>query len=98
MIKLTGLARSRNRRITRVCLPCWRETVYRVNVRAIDMPSIRRWLNIAIPDSLALGRVPHKDFRQLLKSYLELGEYTFDFAVVMFGVSISFCAFCAFCA
>ena len=38
--------------------------------------------------SPALARVPNKDFRQLLRSYLELGEYAFDFAVVIFGVSI----------
>ncbi|KAG7445910.1 DUF1748-domain-containing protein [Guyanagaster necrorhizus] len=38
----------------------------------------------------ALGQVPNKDIRQLLRSYLEMGEYTFDFAVVMFGRSSSF--------
>ncbi|KAF9520378.1 hypothetical protein BS47DRAFT_1287199 [Hydnum rufescens UP504] len=37
-----------------------------------------------------LSRVPNKDLRQLLRSYLELGEYTFDFAVVFFGRSSSF--------
>ncbi|KAH8118498.1 hypothetical protein DFH11DRAFT_1567643 [Phellopilus nigrolimitatus] len=36
--------------------------------------------------TLALARVPNKDMRQLLRSYLEMGEYTFDFAVVIFGV------------
>ncbi|KAK0191309.1 uncharacterized protein ARMOST_04943 [Armillaria ostoyae] len=38
----------------------------------------------------ALGQVPNKDIRQLLRSYLEMGEYTFDFAVVIFGRSSSF--------
>ncbi|EAU84938.2 hypothetical protein CC1G_00457 [Coprinopsis cinerea okayama7 len=36
----------------------------------------------------ALSQVPNKDIRQLLKSYLELGEYLFDFAVVIMGVSV----------
>jgi len=35
----------------------------------------------------ALGRVPDKDIRHLLESYLEVGEYAFDFAVVFFGRS-----------
>ncbi|KAK0231152.1 DUF1748-domain-containing protein [Armillaria fumosa] len=38
----------------------------------------------------ALGQVPNKDIRQLLRSYLEMGEYIFDFAVVIFGRSSSF--------
>ncbi|KAF8520086.1 DUF1748-domain-containing protein [Gautieria morchelliformis] len=38
----------------------------------------------------ALARVPNKDIRQLLRSYLELGEYAFDFAVVILGRSASF--------
>ncbi|KAH7888075.1 DUF1748-domain-containing protein [Phlebopus sp. FC_14] len=38
----------------------------------------------------ALSQVPNKDIRQLLRSYLELGEYAFDFAVVVFGRSSSF--------
>ncbi|KAK0467978.1 DUF1748-domain-containing protein [Desarmillaria tabescens] len=38
----------------------------------------------------ALGQVPNKDIRQLLRSYLEMGEYTLDFAVVIFGRSSSF--------
>ncbi|KAJ3499428.1 hypothetical protein NLJ89_g10103 [Agrocybe chaxingu] len=38
----------------------------------------------------ALGQVPNKDVRQLLSSYLEFGEYVFDFAVVVFGRSSSF--------
>ncbi|KAL5487892.1 hypothetical protein ACEPAI_6000 [Sanghuangporus weigelae] len=38
----------------------------------------------------ALSLVPNKDMRQLLKSYLEAGEYIFDFAVVVFGRSSSF--------
>ncbi|KAF9224336.1 DUF1748-domain-containing protein, partial [Gyrodon lividus] len=33
----------------------------------------------------ALSQVPNKDVRQLLRSYLEFGEYVFDFAVVIFG-------------
>ncbi|OBZ71949.1 hypothetical protein A0H81_08196 [Grifola frondosa] len=37
-----------------------------------------------------LSDVPNKDIRQLLRSYLELGEYIFDFAVVIFGRSSSF--------
>ncbi|KAI0786456.1 DUF1748-domain-containing protein [Abortiporus biennis] len=37
-----------------------------------------------------LSAVPNKDIRQLLKSYLEIGEYMFDFAVVVFGRSESF--------
>ncbi|KAF8609272.1 DUF1748-domain-containing protein [Ceratobasidium sp. AG-I] len=35
----------------------------------------------------AIGRIRNKDLRQILRSYLEFGEYTFDFAVVMFGRS-----------
>ncbi|KAH0839605.1 DUF1748-domain-containing protein [Lanmaoa asiatica] len=38
----------------------------------------------------ALSQVPNKDVRQLLRTYLELGEYAFDFAVVVFGRSSSF--------
>ncbi|KAF5387610.1 hypothetical protein D9615_000081 [Tricholomella constricta] len=38
----------------------------------------------------ALSQVPNKDVRQLLRSYLECGEYIFDFAVVIFGRSSSF--------
>ncbi|KAI0296059.1 DUF1748-domain-containing protein, partial [Multifurca ochricompacta] len=38
----------------------------------------------------ALALVPNKDIRQLLRSYLEFGEYAFDFAVVIFGRSSSF--------
>ncbi|KDQ28932.1 hypothetical protein PLEOSDRAFT_1102971 [Pleurotus ostreatus PC15] len=38
----------------------------------------------------ALSQVPNKDIRQLLRSYLEFGEYVFDFAVVIFGRSESF--------
>jgi len=38
----------------------------------------------------ALGQVPNKDIRQMLNSYLEFGEYAFDFAVVIFGRSSSF--------
>ncbi|KAI0029532.1 DUF1748-domain-containing protein [Vararia minispora EC-137] len=34
----------------------------------------------------ALNKVPNKDIRQLLRSYLEVGEYAFDFAVVVLGV------------
>lgn len=34
--------------------------------------------------------VPNKDVRQLLGTYLEFGEYVFDFAVVVFGRSPSF--------
>ncbi|GJE84768.1 DUF1748-domain-containing protein [Phanerochaete sordida] len=37
-----------------------------------------------------LTSVPNKDVRQLLSSYLEFGEYVFDFAVVVFGRSESF--------
>ncbi|KZT74524.1 DUF1748-domain-containing protein [Daedalea quercina L-15889] len=37
-----------------------------------------------------LSDVPNKDIRQLLRSYLEFGEYVFDFAVVVFGRSSSF--------
>ncbi|KDQ64998.1 hypothetical protein JAAARDRAFT_28663 [Jaapia argillacea MUCL 33604] len=37
--------------------------------------------------SPALHLVPNKDLRQLLKSYLEFGEYIFDFSVVIFGRS-----------
>lgn len=38
----------------------------------------------------ALAQVPNKDVRQMLRSYLEFGEYAFDFAVVIFGRSSSF--------
>ncbi|KAH9853895.1 DUF1748-domain-containing protein [Lenzites betulinus] len=37
-----------------------------------------------------LSDVPNKDIRQLLRSYLEFGEYLFDFAVVILGRSSSF--------
>ncbi|PAV21126.1 hypothetical protein PNOK_0375300 [Pyrrhoderma noxium] len=38
----------------------------------------------------ALSQVPNKDVRQLLRSYLEIGEYVYDFAVVVMGRSKSF--------
>jgi len=38
----------------------------------------------------AISQVPNKDIRQFLNSYLEFGEYIFDFAVVVFGRSSSF--------
>ncbi|EIM88385.1 DUF1748-domain-containing protein [Stereum hirsutum FP-91666 SS1] len=38
----------------------------------------------------ALHQVPNKDIRQILRQYLEFGEYAFDFAVVIFGRSASF--------
>ncbi|KAH9967726.1 DUF1748-domain-containing protein [Lactifluus volemus] len=38
----------------------------------------------------ALSQVPNKDVRQFLRSYLEMGEYAFDFAVVIFGRTNSF--------
>jgi len=38
----------------------------------------------------ALSHVPNKDVRELLRTYLEVGEYVFDFAVVVFGRSSSF--------
>ncbi|KAJ8086158.1 hypothetical protein PQX77_009038 [Marasmius sp. AFHP31] len=38
----------------------------------------------------ALSQVPNKDVRQLLRTYLEFGEYAFDLAVVFFGRSSSF--------
>ncbi|PCH41589.1 DUF1748-domain-containing protein [Wolfiporia cocos MD-104 SS10] len=41
-------------------------------------------------DSPKLADVPNKDVRQILRSYLEFGEYIFDFAVVIFGRSSSF--------
>ncbi|KAF7776106.1 hypothetical protein Agabi119p4_4499 [Agaricus bisporus var. burnettii] len=34
-----------------------------------------------------LAQVPNKDIRQFLRSYLEFGEYIFDFTVVIFGRS-----------
>ncbi|KAI0773797.1 DUF1748-domain-containing protein [Fomes fomentarius] len=37
-----------------------------------------------------LSDVPNKDVRQLLRSYLEFGEYLFDFVVVICGRSSSF--------
>ncbi|KAH9942995.1 DUF1748-domain-containing protein [Epithele typhae] len=37
-----------------------------------------------------LSDVPNKDVRQLLRTYLEFGEYLFDFAVVIAGRSSSF--------
>ncbi|PFH52545.1 hypothetical protein AMATHDRAFT_1948 [Amanita thiersii Skay4041] len=37
-----------------------------------------------------VNQVHNKDIRQLLRSYLEVGEYVFDFAVVIFGRSASF--------
>ncbi|KZT41128.1 DUF1748-domain-containing protein, partial [Sistotremastrum suecicum HHB10207 ss-3] len=33
----------------------------------------------------ALSQVPNKDLRNILRSYLEMGEYAFDFAVVILG-------------
>ncbi|VDC06231.1 unnamed protein product [Peniophora sp. CBMAI 1063] len=38
----------------------------------------------------ALSQIKNKDIRQLMRSYLEAGEYAFDFAVVVFGRSASF--------
>ncbi|KAF9782790.1 DUF1748-domain-containing protein [Thelephora terrestris] len=37
-----------------------------------------------------LSTVPNKDIRNMLSSYLELGEYAFDMAVVVLGRSDSF--------
>jgi len=37
-----------------------------------------------------LSQIPNKDIRKLFRSYLEIGEYTFDLAVVFFGRSSSF--------
>ncbi|KAL0580892.1 hypothetical protein V5O48_001085 [Marasmius crinis-equi] len=37
----------------------------------------------------ALSQVPNKDVRQLLRTYLEFGEYAFDLAVVFFGVRLT---------
>ncbi|KAI0751248.1 DUF1748-domain-containing protein [Dichomitus squalens] len=37
-----------------------------------------------------LSDVPNKDIRQILRSYLEFGEYLFDFVVVICGRSSSF--------
>jgi len=38
----------------------------------------------------ALSQIRNKEVRQLIQSYLEFGEYVFDFAVVVFGRSSSF--------
>ncbi|RXW15999.1 hypothetical protein EST38_g9856 [Candolleomyces aberdarensis] len=38
----------------------------------------------------ALYQIPNKDIRQVVGSWLEAGEYVFDFAVVFFGRSSSF--------
>ncbi|KAJ2916480.1 hypothetical protein MD484_g3904, partial [Candolleomyces efflorescens] len=38
----------------------------------------------------ALYQIPNKDIRQVVSSWLETGEYIFDFAVVFFGRSSSF--------
>jgi len=40
--------------------------------------------------SPALSRIAGKDLRQLMVSYLEMGEYAFDFAVVVMGRSNAF--------
>jgi len=37
-----------------------------------------------------LSSVPNKDIRKMLFGYLEIGEYTFDMAVVVLGRSDSF--------
>ncbi|KAJ1311308.1 hypothetical protein OPQ81_009804 [Rhizoctonia solani] len=34
-----------------------------------------------------LNKIKNKDLRNIVKSYLEFGEYAFDFAVVFFGRS-----------
>ncbi|KAF8631211.1 hypothetical protein AX15_002542 [Amanita polypyramis BW_CC] len=36
----------------------------------------------------ALSQIANKDIRQLMRSYLEMGEYVFDFAIVIFGVRV----------
>ncbi|KAF5333739.1 hypothetical protein D9611_002352 [Ephemerocybe angulata] len=38
----------------------------------------------------ALHQVPNKDIRKVMRSWLEFGEYIFDFAVVVMGRSSSF--------
>ncbi|KAG8961949.1 hypothetical protein FRC03_004813 [Tulasnella sp. 419] len=38
----------------------------------------------------SLSKISNKDLRHLLSSYLEMGEYAFDFAVVFLGRSDSF--------
>ncbi|KAK2466382.1 hypothetical protein APHAL10511_002024 [Amanita phalloides] len=37
-----------------------------------------------------LSHISNKDVRQLMRSYLEMGEYVFDFAIVIFGRSTWF--------
>ncbi|KAF8351259.1 DUF1748-domain-containing protein [Amanita rubescens] len=37
-----------------------------------------------------LSQISNKDIRQIMRSYLEMGEYVFDFAIVIFGRSASF--------
>ncbi|CAE6400174.1 unnamed protein product [Rhizoctonia solani] len=34
-----------------------------------------------------INRIKNKDLRNIVKQYLEFGEYAFDFAVVFFGRS-----------
>ncbi|KIL68171.1 hypothetical protein M378DRAFT_158705 [Amanita muscaria Koide BX008] len=38
----------------------------------------------------ALSQISNKDVRQLMRSYLEIGEYVFDFAIVFLGRSSKF--------
>ncbi|KAG9317148.1 Isochorismatase-like protein [Chiua virens] len=38
----------------------------------------------------ALSQVPNKDIRQMLRTYLGIGEYAFDLAMVVFGVILFF--------
>lgn len=48
-----------------------------MSLLAIAIPSAQRSTGL----SPALSRIAGKDLRQLMVSYLEMGEYAFDFAV-----------------
>ncbi|KAI9453201.1 DUF1748-domain-containing protein [Lactarius psammicola] len=84
---LAGVKRTTG--LTCVCLP----PSLAPEQREMAIPLLTRSLLLVlvwISYRPALSQVPNKDVRQLLRSYLEVGEYVFDFAVVVFGRSSSF--------
>ncbi|GHJ84374.1 hypothetical protein NliqN6_0776 [Naganishia liquefaciens] len=40
--------------------------------------------------TVALEKVPNKEFRRVVKEYLEVGQFTYDFLVVTLGRSSRF--------
>ncbi|KAI9575016.1 DUF1748-domain-containing protein [Boletus coccyginus] len=65
-------------------------SLFRLAIDALLLSAFLAGIKRSTSLTPALSQVPNKDVRQLLRTYLELGEYVFDFAVVIFGRSSSF--------